>query len=129
MKRMLCFITLLLMCLPVVKGHAIEKDIAIDPIHVNDSLRLAELDHYWKVLSKTVSDGDAEGYEAAYHEDAVVVFATGDNKVSISIEKAMVNWRPGFEETKMGKNKANVVFRLSQRIGDENIEMIFFVLS
>ena len=41
-----------------------------------DSVRTAELDQYWEALSKTVAEGDFEDYAAAYHPDAVIVFAT-----------------------------------------------------
>ncbi|WP_250432944.1 nuclear transport factor 2 family protein [Hanstruepera flava] len=85
----------------------------------SDSTRTAELDKYWKTLSKTVSDGDFEGYGAAYHPDAVVIFATGSNKTSVPLAKALAGWKQGFDDTKAGKNKAGVTFRLSQRIGDD----------
>ena len=49
----------------------------------NDSLRLAELNNFWAEVSRTVNEGDFEGYKATYHEDAVVVFTTGENKASI----------------------------------------------
>lgn len=84
-----------------------------------DSLRIAELDRYWEALSKTVSDGDFESYGAAYHPDAVVIFATGKNKTSVPLAKALAGWKQGFDDTKAGKNKAGVTFRLSQRLGDE----------
>ncbi|WP_298554001.1 hypothetical protein [uncultured Algibacter sp.] len=83
-----------------------------------DSLRIAELNQYWKALSKTVKEGDFEGYAAAYHEDAVVIFATGKNKVSVPLAKALASWKQGFNDTKAGKNKSGVTFRFSQRIGD-----------
>ena len=85
----------------------------------NDSLRLAELDHFWAELSRTVNEGDFEGYKAAYHDDAVVIFASGQNKVSLPITKALANWKQGFSDTKVGKTKDSVEFRFSQRIGDE----------
>jgi len=84
-----------------------------------DSLRLAELDDYWIELSRTVNEGDFEGYKAAYHEDAVVIFASGQNKVSLPITTALANWKQGFSDTKAGKTKDGVEFRFSQRIGDE----------
>ena len=85
----------------------------------NDSLRLAELNEYWEELSKTVIEGDFEGYGTAYHQDAVVIFATGKNKTSIPLIKALARWKQGFDDTKTGKNKAGVAFRFSQRIGDD----------
>ncbi|MEH6779914.1 hypothetical protein [Maribacter arcticus] len=85
----------------------------------NDSLRLAELDNFWAEVSRTVNDGDFEGYKSTYHEDAVVVFTTGENKASISITKALLNWKKDFIDTKAGRTKNSVEFRFSQRIGDE----------
>ena len=84
-----------------------------------DSTRLAELDRYWANVSQTVKDGDFEGYSATYHKDAVVIFATGENKISHSIENALANWKQGFIDTKAGKKRDNVEFRFSQRIGSE----------
>ena len=85
----------------------------------NDSLQLAELDHFWAELSRTVNEGDFEGYKAAYHDDAVVIFASGQNKVSLPITKALANWKQGFSDTKAGKTKDRVEFRFYQRISDE----------
>ncbi len=84
----------------------------------NDSLRILELNDFWNELSRTVKEGDFEGYKATYHEDAVVIFATGENKVSIPISKALANWKQGFNDTKAGKTQGSVEFRFSQRIGD-----------
>lgn len=86
----------------------------------NDSLRLAELDTFWAEVSRTVHDGDFEGYKATYHEDAVVVFTTGENKASLSISKALGNWKQDFIDTKAGRTQNSVEFRFSQRVGDEN---------
>ncbi|SDQ72150.1 nuclear transport factor 2 family protein [Flagellimonas zhangzhouensis] len=85
----------------------------------NDSLRLAELNNFWAEVSRTVNEGDFEGYKATYHEDAVVVFTTGENKGSVTIAKALQNWKQGFIDTKTGKTRNSVEFRFSQRIGDE----------
>ena len=85
----------------------------------NDSLRIAELNHFWAEISRTVAAGDFEGYAATYHEDAVVVFTTGENKTSVSIAKALANWKQGFSDTKAGKTVHNVTFRFSQRVGSE----------
>jgi hypothetical protein len=86
----------------------------------NDSLRQAELNTFWAEVSRTVREGDFEGYKATYHEDAVVVFTTGENKSSISITKALSNWKQDFIDTKAGKTKNTVEFRFSQRVGNEN---------
>jgi len=85
-----------------------------------DSTRTAELDRYWSALAKTVKEGDFDGYRALYHDDAVVIFAGGTNKTSISISQAMANWKSIFDDTKEGKINVDVDFRLSQRIGNEN---------
>lgn len=85
-----------------------------------DAARIAELDRYWVELSRTVEEGDFEGYGAGYHEDAVVVFATGEAKRSMAISSALEGWKQGFMDTKAGKEKNQVEFRFSQRIGDDN---------
>ena len=84
-----------------------------------DSLRIVELDKYWSELSKTVREGSFEAYGAAYHPDAVIVFATGKNKTSVPLAKALAGWKQGFIDTKEGINKSDVEFRFSQRIGDD----------
>ena len=86
---------------------------------INDSIRLTEIDRYWKELSRTVREGDFLGYKNAYHEDTIVIFATGKNKKSIPLSKALAGWKQGFVDTKNGKVKSDVEFRFSQRIGDE----------
>jgi hypothetical protein len=88
-------------------------------IEVNqESSRVQELNAYWKNLAKTVSEGDFEGYGKGYHKDAVIIFASGKNKTSVSIAKALAGWEKGFLDTKNGKNKSHVEFRFSQRIGN-----------
>jgi hypothetical protein len=84
-----------------------------------DSIRIAELDQYWEVLSKAVKTGDFEGYGATYHQDAVIIFASGKKKTSLPIAKALEAWKQGFTSTKSGKTKDTAEFRFSQRIGDE----------
>mgnify|MGYP002639667508 CR=1 FL=1 len=83
-----------------------------------DSTRLAELDLFWTELSRTVREGDFEGYKNTYHKDAVIIFASGKNKTSVSIGSALKGWKQGFLGTKAGKIKADVKFRFSQRIGN-----------
>lgn len=97
---------------PQVNNRQIEKNI-------KDSLRIIELDLFWKELSRTVKEGDFEDYKVCYHEDAVVVFASGKEKSSMPISKALVGWEQGFMDTKSGKTSDNVEFRFSQRIGDK----------
>jgi len=85
---------------------------------LQESSRIQELDAYWNALAKTVKTGDFEGYRDGYHKDAVIVFASGKNKTSVPIQKALDGWKQGFIDTKNGKNKSHVAFRFSQRIGD-----------
>ncbi|GAB5533152.1 MAG: hypothetical protein Roseis3KO_49290 [Roseivirga sp.] len=82
--------------------------------------RIAELNKYWKKLSKTVKEGDFEGYSSLYHEDAIVIFTTGNNKVSVAAAEALAGWKDGFAKTKAGKQKDNVEFRFTQRVGNAN---------
>lgn len=121
MKRIRMFITLMLTISVAIATASNHKNDTNSKMETpNDSLRLAELDHFWTELSRTVSDGDFEGYKATYHDDAVVVFTTGENKASMSITKALANWKQDFIDTKAGKTENSVEFRFSQRIGDEN---------
>ncbi len=94
-----------------------------------DSVRTSELDQFWNELSRTVQEGDLEGYAAAYHEDAVVVF--GSIK-SIPIKEALNNWAQGFFDTKAGKATSSLEIRFSERIGDETTAyetgMFYFTL-
>jgi len=83
-----------------------------------DSTRIAELDQFWKEVSRTVQDGDFEGYKATYHDDAVCVFTSGINKYSNAIDVQLGLWKQGFADTKAGKTQDNVDFRFSQRVGD-----------
>ena len=120
MKKFLTFLSIVLIAsftdakAGILSGSSIENPTAIE-----DPTRLAELDQFWKALSKTVKDGDYEGYGALYHSDAVVVFAGGANKTSVPISTALANWKQGFQDTKDGKQKDNVEFRFSQRIGND----------
>jgi hypothetical protein len=83
-----------------------------------DSMRIVELNQYWSELSRTVREGDFEGYKATYHPDAVCVFTTGKKKFSSPIEAQLATWKSGFVNAKAGKTKDNVEFRFSQRVGD-----------
>lgn len=95
-----------------------------------DSLRITELDAFWDELSKTVREGDLEGYASGYHDDAVVVFGS---KTSVPIDVALESWKQGFVDTKAGKAKSNVEFRFSERVGDKTTAhetgMFFFTLA
>jgi ketosteroid isomerase-like protein len=77
----------------------------------------AELDAVWAEMSRTVSEGDFEGYAALYHEDAVLV-AMGAG-TSYPISTALDGWEQGFTDTREGDATASVRFRFSQRLHDE----------
>ncbi len=80
--------------------------------------RLAELDAFWREVSRAVRDGDFDGYCATFHEDGVLV--NGSKGYSIPLAQAAAKWRQGFMDTKAGRMKAEVRFRFSRRLGDEN---------
>ena len=85
-----------------------------------DQLRIAEIDKsYWAEISRSVKEGDFEGYKATCHENAVLVTTSGKNKLSYPMTAALARWKQGFLDTKQGKQMDNVRFRFSQRIGDE----------
>ena len=74
----------------------------------------AELDAFWAEASRTVREGDFDGYAALYHPDAVFVSDLGETAAPIADQLA--KWKPGFEETKAGKTVADVEFRFTQRL-------------
>lgn len=117
MKKLVC--TLLFVFLGI---HGMKANICgpiIELYNVQEPSRNTELDKYWAEVSRTVREGDFEGYKATYHKDAVVVFAVGENKTTVAVSKALENWEQGFIDTKAGKKHDNVEFRFSQRIGGE----------
>lgn len=77
--------------------------------------RLAELDAFWSEVSRTVREGDFEGYCATFHEDGVLV---NGSKGSMRLAEAAARWKQGFLDTKSGRMKADVHFRFSERVGD-----------
>ncbi len=120
MKKTLFFISIiLLVSIGSTKANNPKHKTLIKMESPADSIRLAELDHYWEKLAQTVEEGDFEGYKALYHSDAVVVFTSGENKTSVPIEKALAAWKKGFHDTKKGKQNDKAEFRFSQRIGNE----------
>lgn len=75
-----------------------------------------ELDSYWAELSRTVAEGDFEGYARLYHPDAVlVVGGTG----TFPIESALAGWKQGFVDTREGRAEAVVAFRFTERLSGE----------
>lgn len=76
----------------------------------------AELDVYWAEVSRTVAEGDFDGYASLYHPDAVLVAGSSG---SLPIEKALAGWKQGFDDTRDGKAEAGVEFRFISRVNDE----------
>ena len=76
----------------------------------------AELDAYWAEVSRTVEEGDFEGYAALYHQDAVLVSNFSED--SYPIASALEGWEQGFTDTRKGESTARVRFRFSRRLND-----------
>jgi hypothetical protein len=76
-----------------------------------------DLDSFWAEVSRTVGEGDFEGYSATYHPDAVLVNALSES--SYPIADALAGWKQGFVDTAAGRVSAAVVFRFTQRLSDE----------
>lgn len=74
-----------------------------------------ELDAFWADVSRTVAEGDFDGYSATYHPDAVVIFGMATQ----SIAAALTGWEPGFTDTRAGRTTASVDFRFSVRRNDD----------
>ncbi|MEI7927712.1 MAG: hypothetical protein WCH40_04120 [Verrucomicrobiales bacterium] len=79
--------------------------------------RIAELDAFWKEVSRSVHEGDFEVYAASCHPEGVLV--SGSKKTSSPLSVALARWKKEFIATKSGEMKASVEFRFSQRLGDE----------
>ena len=73
-----------------------------------------ELDAYWAEVSRSVREGDFQGYKKTCHKEGVLV--TGINNSSYPLSDALVSWEKDFTTTKNGETKSNVEFRFSQRI-------------
>ncbi|QDT15395.1 nuclear transport factor 2 family protein [Alienimonas californiensis] len=83
-------------------------------VDVSAARTAAELDAFWAEAARTVRNGDAAGYTALYHPDAVFV---SDVKGTVApIAEQLEKWNPGFEETKAGETVAEVSFRFTQRL-------------
>jgi len=78
--------------------------------------QIAELDAYWAEVTRTVTEGDFEGYAALYHPDAVLVFEGQGSTMPVA--QALDGWKSGFESTLNGEMTAGVVFKFSQRLND-----------
>lgn len=81
-----------------------------------EAARLAELDQFWSEVSRTVKEGDFEGYSTTCHAEAVLV--TGTKKLSYPLTQALARWKTEFDDTKSGERESSATFRFSQRLGD-----------
>jgi hypothetical protein len=78
---------------------------------------VAELDAYWAALSRTVAEGDFEGYGAAFHPDGVLVsMNSGTSQLNSTF---MVGAEPEFAANREEGASASVEFRFTQRLHDE----------
>ena len=78
---------------------------------------MAELDAYWAAYSRTVAEGDFEGYGALYHPDGVLVSVnSGTSQLNSTF---MVGAEPEFAANREEGASASVAFRFSQRLHDE----------
>jgi ketosteroid isomerase-like protein len=76
----------------------------------------SELDAVWAEMSRTVAEGDFEGYAALYHDDAVLVSESAGT--SYPIAQALAGWKQGFDDTRDGKARAGVELRITRTLGD-----------
>jgi len=76
-----------------------------------------EIDMLWDEVSRTVAEGDFEGYSDTFHADAVLVNEISGTSYPIS--EALAGWEQGFIDTKAGKMSASVEFRFSKRLHGE----------
>lgn len=85
-------------------------------VEAGEKTRLAELDAYWKEVSRAVREGDFDAYVATCHPEGVLV--SGSKRLSQPLATALARWKQDFINTREGKVRGNVEFRFSNRIGD-----------
>lgn len=92
------------------------RSFKVTPLEDPEPARLAELDAYWKEVSRAVNEGDFAAYQATCHPKGVLVW--GGGKVSYPLSQALNRWKTEFTDTKAGDIEASVEFRFSHRYGD-----------
>lgn len=97
-------------------GPVAIRSYKVTPLPDPEIARTAELDAYWKEVSRAVNEGDFAAYKATCHEKAVLV--SGSKKVSYPLTQALARWKQEFDDTKAGRIKASVEFRFAHRYGD-----------
>jgi len=76
---------------------------------------ITELDSYWHEATRTVEEGDFDGYAGLYHPDAVLVM---QGRGTVPIGEALAGWKQLFLDTRDGEAEANVEFRFTERLND-----------
>jgi len=96
-------------------GKVLWRDLKVKELG-EEADRLRELDAYWREVSRTVGEGDFEGYAATCHEDGVLI--SGTKQTSEPLASALKRWKTEFDQTKAGTMKASVDFRFKRRWGN-----------
>lgn len=97
-------------------GPVAIRSYKVTPLEDPEPARLAELDAYWKEVSRAVKVGDFAAYKAGCHPRAVLV--SGTKQVSYPLAQALNRWKTEFDDTRGGDIEASVEFRFSHRYGD-----------
>ncbi|WP_375584338.1 hypothetical protein [Cyclobacterium xiamenense] len=84
--------------------------------NTSDPGRLAELNAFWDEVSRTIEEGDFEGYAKTFHEKAILV--SDPRGLAYPIAKALAGWKKDIEDTRSGLRKSSVAFRFNKRMGD-----------
>ena len=92
------------------------RSFKVTPLEDGEPARLAELDAYWKEVSRAVNEGDFAAYQATCHPKGVLV--AGGKQACYPLSNALNRWKTEFTDTKAGDIEASVEFRFSHRYGD-----------
>ena len=92
------------------------RSFRVTPLDDGNPARVAELDAYWAEVSRAVTAGDFDAYQASCHPEGVLV--SGSKRMSQPLGETLARWKKDFDETRSGKVPASVEFRFSKRVGD-----------
>lgn len=92
------------------------SDFTVYKSDTQESPRINELNLYWQELARTAKEGDLEGMQALYHEDAVLV--KPDTTIYVA-DAFKYRWKNEILEVRDGKRKNTLSFKFSRRIGNE----------
>jgi ketosteroid isomerase-like protein len=87
------------------------------PVTAEPGAASPELDEFWSEVSRTIVEGDFDGYAGTYHPDAILVSSARETSYPIAL--ALKGWEQGFDDTRSGKAQATVEFRFTRRLNDE----------